>query len=641
MANIYKIDNNWISSALMPLGTIFADSQIKGSPSAVNIFTSNDIALGINQGSRRIAYKHNNILFKTSTKANGTNNITFVTRPSIAKGFVQWNGTFDWIRIISDLLAIDITVAPDNVDFKIDGGAKTIVSSGSAPFTISWTDTDLMYEGSIISGQQALTAGDMEFSIDADRLLLLVNGDFSTINTVEYSAPETPYDLSYDLIDGEAGLYIEKEIVLDYSSLIFDDFGHQYYAVGGYDFGVSQSAIWFPDGSPEYLPNDQFSFVLEAETENAFAEFSKDRLRSAVNTGTLYEDGLIESSVKTYIGYARVYSSYVYVDYYYIKIPTTEDECAMLEDTVSYGRACRLKIKNTDITISNIDSSLEHVALVENAQSLAHDAYTKFRFGVGSFKSDYPLYSYRDKRDTLEVIFNRESSSKYIKVTIEDQPTRYRATILVKSGTQSSTTVKNFPRYSANALWSMGNTAYLNMILKRALDNVSDTVETLFTNSAISLDQDTIKILTRTLYVNILDQDVSFPQINLTYDTLAVVAWPSDDGDILNLQINYQPATGAIYGRIEQGSSYDYFSKDDVVNMLNSINPEYEFEMTCNISSLSYVDLDGNSQVYPFTNSTMIIAEAVNGFSGQFYRVYYKNADSYGFVLAKQYTIQE
>ncbi len=641
MANIYKLDNNWVSSALMPLGTIFTDSQIKGTSSAVNIFTSSDIALGINEGSRRIAYKHNDILFKTATQTNGSNNITFVTRPSIAKGFVQWNGTFNWLNIIKDLLAIDITVAPEDVDFTISGTAKTLVSIGTAPFTISWTDTELIYEGSAITGQPSLVAGDMEFSINVDTLLLLLNGDFSPINTVEYVAPETPYDLSYDLIDGEAGIYSEEEIILDYTDLTFDDFGHQYYSVDGYDFGVSQTAIWFPSGDPEYLPNDQFSFVLNAATPNAFAEFSKDRLRSAVNTGTLYEDGLVETSVKTYIGYARVYSSYVYVDYYYIKIPTTEDECAMLEETISYGRACRLKISNDDITILNIDSTLDHVALVANAQSLAHDAYTKFRFGVGSFKSDYLLYSYRDTRDSVQVTFDRESSSKYIQVTIEDQPTRYQATITVKSGTQSTTTVKNFPRYSANALWSLGNTAYLNMILKRSLDNVSDTTETLFTNSAISLDQDTIKILTRTLYVNILEQSVAFPQINLTYDTLAVVAWPNEVGDILNLQINYQPATGAIYGRIEQGTSYDYFSKDAIISMLNSINPVYSFDMTCNISSLIYTDLDGNSQVYPFTNSTMIIAEAVNGFDGQFYRVYYKNADSYGFVLAKQYTIQE
>jgi hypothetical protein len=75
--------------------------------------------------------------------------------------------------------------------------------------------------------------------------------------------------------------------------------------------------------------------------------------------------------------------------------------------------------------------------------------------------------------------------------------------------------------------------------------------------------------------------------------------------------------------------------------MLNTVNPKYTFDMTCNISSLNYKDLDGNDHVYPFSNSTMIIAEAVNGSGGQFFRVYYKNADSYGFILAKEYSIEE
>jgi len=646
MANIYRLDNNWISSALMPLETIFTSSNIRASSSAVNIFTGGDIALGLNAGSRRIAYKHNDILFKTQTKDSGTNNITFVTRPSIEKGFVQWNGSFSWKNILKDLLSFDITTEPESLDITISSESKTLVSTGEAPFTISWNDTDIMFNDVPFTGTGSFTPGTMEFTVDATELLDKLHGEYASIDRVEYQAPTEPYDLSYSLIDGEEGVYREEEIVIDYTDIIFDDYGHQYFVVPDYSFGVSQTAIWFPSGSPSYLKNDQFSFILAGDIANStlpnsFAEFSKDRLRSAVNTSTLYNDGLIECSEKTYIGYVRVYSSYIYVDYYYIKIPVTEDECAQLEESISYGRACRLKISDTDITIRNIDSSLDHVSLVSNATSLAHSAYTKFKFGAGSFKSNYPLYSYRDKRDTLEVTFNRESSSKYIKITIEDQPTRYRATIETRSGTQTSTSTKNFPRYSSNAEWSLGSTAYINMILKRSLDNVSDTTETLFTNGAISLDGDTIKILTRTLYVNILEQAVAFPQLNLTYDTLAVVAWPDEEGNLQNLQINFQPATGAIYGRIAQGSSYDYYNKDAMLEMLNSINPIYDFNMTCNISSLTYEDLDGVTQVYPFTNSTMIIAEAINGFSGKFYRVYYKNADSYGFVVAKQYSIQE
>jgi len=643
MAYLYKLDNNWVSSALMPLETIFTETNIKASTNAVNIFADNDIALGINIGSSRIAYKHNDILFKTAKVANGSSNMTYVTRPSIERGFVQWSGSFNRDAILQDLLAFTIATLDGNLEVDINLTSKTIVATGDFDFSLSWDNTSLIYNGTAVTGDLNITGTDLDITINTDDLYARLNGDFSSMNIVDYDTPATPFDLSYSVIDGPAGVFTEKEITLDYSSLILDDFGHQYFPVDNYGFGVSQAAIWFPSESPEYLKNDQFSFVRIGVGDDAghFAEFNKDRLKSAVNTSTHYIDGLIECSTKTYIGYARVYSSYVYVDYYYIKTPVGDDECALMSATVSYGRACRVKISNTEITIKNIDSSLDYVALVANANSMAHDAYDKFRFGVGSFKSNYKLYSYRDKRDTLEIVFNRESSSKYVKVVIEDQPTRYKATITVKSGTKTVTSTKTFPRYSSNPLWSLGNTAVLNIVLKKSFDNVSDTAETLFTNGAITLEPDTIKILTRTLYVNVLDNTYAFPQLNLTYDTLAVVASPDADGDLANLQINYQPATGAIYGRIAQGSSYDYFEKDALLPMLNAINADYTFAMTCNISSLNYKDLDGNSHVYPFTNSTMIIAEAVNGVSGQFYRVYYKNADSYGFILAKEYVIEE
>ena len=646
MANIYKLDNNWVSSALIPLETIFSHSTIKGSKSAVNIFTEGENALSLNDGYRRMLYKNSDIIFKVAVISNGSNKMTYVTRPSIERGFVQWNGEFNWVKVISDLLGITIDDSTDNtpekVEFTIDSPSKTLVSGGDMPFTISWSSSELTYENSVISGVVSLKADKAQFTIDADKLLARLNGDFSTITTIDYKTPKTPYDLSYVLVDGNAGLFEEKEIKLDYSSLVFDDFGHQYYSVPNYDINVSQKVVWLPNEHHEYLPEDQFAFVLKANgVKNAFAVFNKDRLKSAVNTDTLFVEGLIRASVRTYIGYVHVYSSHLYVDYYYIKPDTTKDECARLEGNVSYGRACRLKITPTLITMRNVDSTLKHVSLIDNAQSFAYEAYKKLRFGVGCFKSKYKLYSYRDKRDSMEIVFNRESSSKYTKIVIEDQPTRYKATITVKSGTNQRTHTKHFARHSSHPLWYLGDTAYVNTILKRAFDNVSDTVETLFTNGAITLDQESIKILTRTLYVNVLQQTVSFPQLNLTYDTLAVIAFPDSDGNMQNLQINFQAATGAIYGRIMHGSSYDYYEKDTLLSMLNSINPSYKFSMTCNISSLTYTDTDGNDHVYPFTNSTMIIAETVNGVNGEFYRVYYKNADSYGFVNANSYKVQE
>jgi len=639
MAYIYRLDNNWVSSALMPVETIYSRSTIKISSSAVNIFADNNIALGLNAGSSRMAFKHNDILFKTLKKEGPSSNITYVTRPSIERGFVQWTGSFSCSNILSDLLAATSISVSGKIELTIDGPSGTMTASGDASFEITWTSDALMLDGISVSGEASISNGTLEADFDSDELLRRLNGDYSGIDKIEYASPAEPFDLSYSRIDGFSGVYEEVEISLDYNSIIVDDFGHQFFVVPGFDFGVSASAIWIPNESLEYLKNDQFSMMLM--DDSYFCEFNKDRLRSAVNEADLYIDGLVRTSVKTYIGYVRVYSSYVYIDYYYIKNSSgSDDECAMLEDTVSYGRACRLKISNSSIELRNVDSNVEVVELMPNANDFAHEVYNKIRFGAGCFKSNYKLYSYRDKRNTLEVIFNRETSSKYIKVVIEDQSTRYRATVTVKSGTKTTTTTKNFPRYSSNPLWSIGNTGYINIILKKAFDNVSDTQETLFTNGAITLDPDSIKILTRTLYVNVMDEVVSFPQLNLTYDTFAVVAFKSET-ELENMQINFQPATGAIYGRVAQASSYDYYTKDELVEVLNSINERYTFAMTCNISSLEFSDLDGNQHVYPFTNSTMIISELVNGASGQFYRVYFKNADSYGYVNALNYNIKE
>jgi hypothetical protein len=642
MAYIYKLDNNWVSSALLPLETIFTSSRITVSDSAVNIFGDDDIALGLNIGSRRIAYKHNDIVFKTDSKRNGDNKITYVTRPSIERGFVQWKGTFSAAGVISNLLGIDLSSTEDSIELTIDASAKTLTSTGAAEFVITWTDTSLSIDGSVVSGDITRDYGTVTAIFHTEELLLRLNADFTSIDTIHYATPETPYDLSYSSINGDAGIYEEIEIVLDKNDIHVDDYAHQYFKIPNYNAFVSKDAIWLPDERYEYLKSDQFAFIMDSHSESeGFSEFNKDRLRSAVNTPDSYEDGLISCSVKTYIGYVKVYSSYVYIDYYYIKVDTSEDECVTVAQTVSYGRACRLKITSSKITMTNVDSSLDHVTLMPNANSQANEVFDKMRFGAGSFKSNYKMYTYRDKRDYIEVIFNRESSSKYVKIKVEDQSTRYYATITEKNGTSESVSTKTFSRSSATPVWSIAQTGKINIILKKALDNASDTVETLFTNSAVTLEPDTIKILTRTLYVNILEQVVAFPQQKLTFDTLAVVAWPDSAGVIENLQINFQPATGAIYARVPQGSAYDYYTKDELVGMLNSISDSYVFDITCNISSLRYVDLDGNSHVYPFTNSTIIIGEKVNGPDGIFYRVYYKNADSYGFITANTYEIEE
>jgi len=625
----------------MPLETIFSDSTIKATDSAVNIFGSDDIALGINIGSSRIAFKHNDILFKTAKVARGDNNITFVTRPSISKGFVGWYGSFSATAIIHDLLKMNVIAGFSDFQATIDGAEKKItIVDGS---TFEWNEAGLLVDGMTYTGANIVSVDHGEYTIEfsPEAILSLLSGDFSTINTIDYVAPSTAYDLSYSNIDWDTNTYEEIEIEIDYNLLEIDEYGHQYFSVTGYPFYISSASIWFKDGSPEYLPIDQYSFVADSVLGLGFAEFSKDHLKAAINTSETYNDGLIECSERTYIGYARVYSSYVYVDYYYIKPQADGDECAQLEDSISYGRACRLKVSATAVTIQNISADVDFVALVDNANDLAAAVYDKIRFGAGCFSSNYKMYSYRDKRDTLEVIFNRESSSKYIKVIIEDQPTRYRSTMNTVSGTKTTTSTKNLGRYSANPVWSIGNTATINMPIKKALDNVSDTTETLFTNSALTVNPDTIKIFTRTLYVNILDSISEFPQMNLTYSTFAVVAAIDASGTLGFIQITFQPATGAIYGRIQDGSGYTYLHNTELVEALNVINVNYEFLLTCNISSLNYTDLSGVAKVLPFSNSTMVIAEKVNGGAGIFYRVYYKNADSYGFVNAETYEVEE
>ncbi len=637
MAYIYKLDNNMISSSIMPLEEIYRGATVKASTNAVNIFIANSIGLGLNIGPSRMAYKHNDILFKTAKHTNGAWNITYVTRPSMQRGFVGWSGVFSANGILADLFGIQLSL-DDEYTMRYNNSTLSFISPISANITY---DGNILVDGQTVSGETILIDG-KTITIDRDKLILILSDPQASATKIELVSPAEPYDLSYEEVDFGGMTFTEHEVIINSGSFQVDEYGHIYYTVADYDFLVSQSAIWFPGEDLEYLPNDQFSFVRNsATTADAFVEFSKDRLRSAVNDADTYNNGIINCSERVYVGYSKVYDDYVTIDYYYIIRPeNTSGECGLLSDSISYGRACRVTITSTDVAIGSIDVNLLLVELNPGAPARALEIYDKVRFGTGSFKSNYKMYTYRDTRSSISVIFNRESVSKYMQLDVVDEPTRYRATLTIKNGTQTLVTTSNFARYSSNPEWSIGSTAMINVILKRSFDNISDTGETVFTNAAIALEPDSIKIFTGALYVNILDQVVNFPQQTMSYDTLAVISYV-DNTEMVSLHINYQPASGAIYGRIQQGLSYDNYDRDQLVDMLNSINDAYSFSLTCNISMLSYTDLDDSTHDISFSNSTMIIAERVNGEQEEFFRVYYKNADSYGFINTKTYEITE
>lgn len=637
MAYIYKLDNNMISSSLMPLEEVYDGATIKASENSVNIFIDNSIGMGLNIGSSRMAYKHNDILFKTLKYTNGVWNMTYVTRPSMQRGFVGWNGVFSADGVLQDLFGIQLSLS-EEYTFKYENSTLNIISPSTGAITY---DGEIRLDGDIVSGSTMVIGGET-ITIDRARLIAILSDPYAAATKVELDSPATPYDLSYEEVDFDNMTFIEHEVVINEADFAVDEYNHPYYSVANYDFYVSQSAIWFPNDSNQYLSSDQFAFVVNsATTPGAFVEFSKDRLRAAINGPTTYNNGIITCSERVYVGYSKVYTGYVTIDYYYIIKPSsTSGECGLLSDSISYGRACRVTISSTDVVISNIDTSLTLVELNAYAPAKALEIYDKARFGAGSFKSNYKMYTYRDTRGAISVIFNRETTTKYMQLDVVDEPTRYRATLTIRNGTQVLVSTSNFQRYSSNPEWSIGSTAMINTILKRSFDNVSDTAETVFTNAAIALQPDSIKIFTGALYINILDQIVNFPQQTMSYDTLAVVSYV-DGVDMVSLHINFQPASGAIYGRIQQGTSYDNYDKDQLVAMLNSINDAYNFSLTCNISLLSYADLDDVEHDLAFSNSTMLIAERVNGGDDEFFRVYYKNSDSYGFVNAKAYKITE
>jgi len=645
MAYMYKIDNNFVSSALCPLEEVFSSSRIRVSSSALNIFLADNIALGLNIGSSRMAYKHNNILFKTAKISEQDKwNVTYVVRPSIDRGFVGWTGSFSPTASLYDLTGIDASSAGGNVEIFLDSADGYIDIAGDRK-SIGWQNSDILVEGSVVSGSYTIDFSSGSITINTEKMAAMANGDFSSIEVVDLDALAETSDSYYTFVDFSEGVFKQELAVDDGSGPHFDEYSNRYTRIDdsahpAFDVFVSGSAIWLPSKNPAYLKSDEFEFGFRL-SDSSFVLFNTDKLEASFDTSTLYVESLIKCSERVFVGYARVYSSYVYLDYYYVKHDAADGECAALDDTVTLGRACRLKIYSSQIQMMNVDSSLETVELADGVVGNEAEIYSKIRFGVGSFHSDYKLYSYRDRRDYIEVIFNRESSSKYIKVRIDDEQTRYKATITVKSGTQQDVTTKYFYRYSSTPIWDLGNTATLNMHIKRAFDSVSDTAETLYTNGAITLGPESIKILTRALYVNILEQSVDYPQMHLTYDTLSVISTVDDDDNIKLMEIIYQPASGAIYGRFQDGSTYTVLSKDEMLGILNSVNERYTFDMTCNISKLTYEDLDGNQQEFSFSSSTMVVAEVENGVAGTFYRVYYKNVDSYGFVNAKTYSIQE
>jgi len=637
MSYVYKLDNNYISSALLPIETLFGECVVSVTSTAVNFFANNEIALGLNVGSRRIAYKHNGILFKTIVESGASKKMTYVSRPAIDKGFVVWDGEFSSDAIVKDLLCATNITNEDSNSFKIyfNSDSSSIFIDYAQGSTISYTGDSMSIDGESATGEHEISLDDISITIDTDRLLSLVNGNYSEYGKIDYTAGD--FDVSYDRIDVENGIFEEVNLSIDFEGQVFDSYGHTYYMVEDKDFAISPEVIWFTDDD-KYLKLDQFAFARHSD--DVFELYLKDKIRSSLNASDGYLEGIIECSVRTFVRYAKVYSSYILVDYYYMKTDVPDDECASLDSTSSMKRACRLKIYNDHIVIYGVDDDLEYCRLANGVEDNVAELYDVARFGNGYFKSSYKMYTYTDYGDHTKIIFNRESSSKYIQVEIYDEPSRYKAIITVKNGSREDVSTKYYKRYYTNPLWSIGNSAYINVKIKQSFDSVSDSNETLFTNAAITVPSETVKILTRVLYVNINEIDIDVPQKNLSYDAMSLVPY-FDDTELKLLEINFQPSTGAIYGRIEESGSYTYKTKDEMIELLNAINERYEFDMTCNISSLVYTGLDGSNKTYEFSNSTVIIAEHVIDSAGGYYRVYYKNTDSYGFVNARTFEVVE
>ncbi len=644
MAGLFKVGPWFVSSALVrPEDLIVPYVLVFGERYAtIKNNTGQQLALS---AVGTVGFAHNGLVYETEKITSLELDVHFVRTPAIETGIVVRNKRYpkeDNVKdVVSSLVGLHIHESNNSeVSCEVDPSSLTITILAPQVMVISIEDSNLLVDNVVVS--ESITVGNITISGDAQgfRDALSLHRE-----TSEIVLPSTPYDAGYNkyIFDLDTTSDVipslvatEEDVVLE-ANIVFDDFGQGHRNILGETVYVSSIGSYnLVAGKKVYRDVDDHTFITIVGTE--VREYNLTQISSSMNTEDRYMYDLIESTEKVYIAYLRPYSTYILIDYYFSKSDVAKGECAEITDTATATRAIRLKVYKNKIVSQYAHADIEHIAphdyLSADEILAAHEA---MKYGAGAFSAPYKLYYYRDYGDRLKIVFNRETSSKYWTLEVLDQVTRWKATLVQTNGTQkASLATKYMQRYRFDGIWGIYpiNNPYvvLNMKTKRAFDNVADTMETSFTNSPLDLDPKTIKLFTNIMYLNICNVVSSFPQLRLTYSTLAVIELSGKFTEIV-----FQASSGAIYGRFKEGTGYSYIEKDALIDLMNSIDPNYQFSLTCNISKLVYFDESGSEQNIPFSDSTLIASENL----GKLKRVYYKNSNSNGFVIASSYKVEE
>lgn len=645
MAGMFKIGPWFVSDALIRPEDLTTEYRLVFGLNYATIKNNTGQQLALNAVGVS-GFAHNGLIYETEKVTGADLDVHYIRTPAIETGMVVRNGTYSASSNVLDTLdaLIGASVIEDTdseVSCSVDPSTLTISFLTPEAFTVQTDGSELILDGESVVGN-TITVGTITFTADPAVMSTQLSLVRESANIV---LPVEPYDAGYNLYtfdlshtaDTVVGLTATEEEVVLAGDTIFDDFGQGHRRIIGEDIYISNLGSYIDDNGTEvYRDTDDHTYISLNGVQ--VKEYNLTQISSSVNTDLRYVYDLLESTEKVYIAYLRPYSTYVLIDYYFSKTSVADGECAEISDTATATRAIRLKVYADKILSQYAHADIDYIApKADLTASEIENAYDKMHYGAGPFFAPYKLYYYRDYGDRIKVVFNRETSSKYWTLEVEDQTTRWKATLTQTNGTLTSTlATKYLQRYRFDGIWGIypvtNPYVLLNMKTKRAFDRVADTLETSFVNSAIDLDPKTIKLYTNIMYLNIANVVSSFPQLRLTYSTLAVM-----EMDSKFVEIVFQASSGAIYGRFLEGTNYTYIEKDQLVPLMNSIDANYQFTLTCNISKLVYFDEDGAEQNIPFSDSTLIASENI----GAFKRIYYKNSSSNGFVIASSYEVQE
>lgn len=641
MAGLFKLGPWLVSSTLIdPSGLKSKYILVIGSD-FVTIKNETGQQLALN-AARKITFAQDGLIYTTDKVSKTALDVHYVRTPAVEMGLCVFDNSKDKndnVKLtLEALLGLNIeNTNGDQITCSVDPVGSSITFSGTNGFTFSTDGTSFFIDGETVDGGD-ITHGDIHITGTPAQMMNMLG---QNLTTVELSAPDTPYNASYnkyviDFNNFENTTITEEQVNYE-SKMYFDKFGQGYNKVENSPVYISNICSYVEEnGEPDYRNVNDYIYI--DVVGNTIKEFNLAKLSAALDTNDYYLYDFVKSSEKLYIGYARPMSSYVRIYYYYSKKSNSDDECSRIEDTPTRKRAIIVNVYKDKIVGQSPDPDISYIEVRDDLtpEEIA-DAYNKLQKGVGIFYSPYKLYYYRDYGDKVRAIFNRENSTKYWELYIYDQTTRWKTTLTERNGSRRKTlATKYLPRYKYQTIWGIYPAAnpyvLLNMKIKRSFDEVADSSETMFINDALDMDAKTIKLFSNVMYINILNVAVSFPRIRLSYSTLALMKI-----DDKNVEILFQGSSGAIYGRYKDGNNYTYVEKDDLLDMMNSVDPKYEFKLTCNKSKMTYKNAEGGSEVINFANSTIIAAENL----GDLYRIYYKNSNTNGFVIASSYEIQE